>query len=145
MDLKLLRVNDASAIIVDDTDIGQQVLNDRLQSRVFNLKNCSVVKKWQSAACPEYFLDDINDALNGDMRLTQSSEGCNCRPRWLLMDDLVPIDHTIDNAIRLDEKVDVLGWEYIAKEVLVHSDEQLDIPKVINCAPNGAQLTANLG
>ena len=47
----------------------------------------------------------------------------------------VSIDHPVNDSVRLDEKVDVLRGVDIPQEVLVDSDQELNILVMVNSAP----------
>ena len=47
----------------------------------------------------------------------------------------VSIDHSVNDSVRLDEKVDVLCGVDIPQEVLVDCDQELNILVMVNSAP----------
>ena len=89
---------------VDNVDVREEILDDRLQSWVLNLEFAGVFKEGKSWRCLKDFLSDIDDALNGDKLLRQRWKTAIC------LIARVTIDNSVDNAMTLHEKVDVHGW-----------------------------------
>ena len=58
---------------------------------------------------------------------------------------MISVDHSVYDPVRLDEEVDVHGRENVSKEVLVDSDQELDIAIVVNGTPDGTQFLAHFG
>ena len=57
---------------------------------------------------------------------------------------VVAIYHTVNDTMRLHEEVDVLSRVNVPQEVLVDSDEQLNVSVVVDRGPNLAQLVIDV-
>ena len=131
-------IDDAFAILIDDIHVREEVLYDWLQAGVFNLQNGGVLEKGKSTACLEDLLGDVDNALDRDLFIGEGLE----------RDDLVmiqvSIDHSVNDSVRLDEKVDVLGRVDIPQEVLVDCDQELNILVMVNSTPKWTQLLVHI-
>lgn len=58
---------------------------------------------------------------------------------------VVAIYHAVNDTMRLHEEVDVLSRVNVPQEVLVDSDEQLNVSVVVDRGPNLAQLVIDVG
>ena len=65
-----------------------------------------------------------------------------------MRDDLImveiSIDHSVNNSMRLNEKVDVLGWVDVSQEVLVDCYKELNGLVMVNSAPKWTQLVIHI-
>ena len=59
------------------------------------------------------------------------------------MSSRVTVDYPVDDAMALDKEVDVHPRVAVLQEVLIDSDQQLDISVVVNGAPDRAQFEIN--
>lgn len=57
---------------------------------------------------------------------------------------LVPIDNPVNDAVRLDEEVDMLSWVDIPQEVLVNCHQQLHVPMEVYGGPDWTQFTVHV-
>ena len=122
-------------MLVGDVDIREYALNDWLESRVFNFKNCSVFEQGKSTASFEYCLDDVDDALYLDIFLSKVVATCRTT---------ITIDNPVNDAARLYKEVNVQRWINIPQEVLVYCHKKLRGTVVIDCIPDCTQLLIHI-
>ena len=60
------------------------------------------------------------------------------------MDVLVAIDDSVDDAVGLDEEIDVDRRVDVSQEVLVDGHKQFNISVVVDRGPDGAELPIDL-
>ena len=137
LDLEISSIDDSLIMSVHDVDVLQQTLNDRLQPWVLNLKFSCVFKDWQGWASLEDLFCYVDNALDRDVLFCQGWDIAGGLSAW------VAIDHPVDDAMALDKEVDMHPRVAVLQEVLIDSDQQLDISVVVNSAPDRAQFVIN--
>lgn len=139
LDLELLGINDALAVLVHDVDVGEEALDDGLEARVLDLQNRSILKQRERAARLEDLLGDVDDALDGDFLISQRGQ-----VTLVCTTTLVTIDYAVDDSMRLHEEVNVLRRVHVAQEILVHSHQELDVLVSVHCAPYRAKFMVDV-
>ena len=107
-------------------------MDDLLEPGVLNLEGSRVFEEGKRTARLEDILDDVDYAFNRDVLVGQ---------RVVAEVTLsVTVEHTVDNAMRLGEEVDMHGRVDVPQKVLIDRHEQLHVAMVIDSGPNQAQL-----
>ena len=126
LQLQVQRINVCLALAVLRLHSTQQILHYFLLLRMWHFHQVTIVKKIHGRASFKQVLNDVDHALDLHGDATQISS---------LIDSGLAVGELIDRRVRLDVEVDVARAPNVIQKIVVHLDELVLSPVLVEAIP----------